>query len=230
MINKIRQELQDLADEKYAKFNQKLCPDTQRKMLGVRVPQLRKLAQKIAKQDNWDEFLKQADNTCFEEVLLQGLVIAYRKLEIDEKLEYVKWFVPKIDSWAICDTFCPTLKIKSQDLPKVWDFLEPCLHAKQEFEVRFTVIMMLDYYITEEYVERVLEKLDRVEHEGYYVKMAVAWTIAEIGIKFNEKAMNYLKGQNHLDKFTFNKALQKMCESYRIDKEQKEILKAMKRK
>ena len=230
MINEIRQELRDLMDEKYAKFNQKLCPDTKRKMLGVRIPQLRKLAQKIAKQDNWNEFLKQADDNYFEEVLLQGLVIAYKKLEMQEKLEYVKWFVPKIDSWAICDTFCPTLKIKPHDLPKVWNFLEPYLHSKQEFEVRFAVIMMLDYYITEEYVDQVLAKLDLFSHQGYYVKMAVAWCLAEIGTKFNEKAMNYLKSENHLDKFTFNKALQKMRESYRIDKEQKEVLKAMKRK
>lgn len=230
MINEIRQELRDLMDEKYAKFNQKLCPDTKRKMLGVRIPELRKLAQKIAKQDNWNEFLKQADDNCFEEVLLQGLVIAYKKIEMYEKLEYVKWFVAKIDSWAICDTFCPTLKIKPQDLPKVWNFLEPYLHSKQEFEVRFAVIMMLDYYITEEYVDQVLAKLDLVSHQGYYVKMAVAWCLAEIGTKFNEKAMNYLKSENHLDKFTFNKALQKMRESYRIDKEQKEVLKEMKRK
>lgn len=230
MINQIRQELRNLADEKYGKFNQKLCPDTKRKMLGIRVPQLRKLAQQIAKQDNWKEFLNQVEDTCFEEVLLQGLVIAYSKLEIDEKLEYVKWFVPKIDSWAICDTFCPTLKIKPQDLEKVWKFIQPYLKSKQEFEVRFAVIMMLDYYITEEYVDQVLEKLDKVEHDGYYVKMAVAWCLAEIGIKFNEKAMNYLQNENHLDKFTFNKALQKMRESYRIDKEQKEFLKEMKRK
>ena len=230
MINEIRQELRDLMDEKYAKFNQKLCPDTKRKMLGVRIPELRKLAQKIAKQDNWNEFLKQADDNCFEEVLLQGLVIAYKKIEMYEKLEYVKWFVAKIDSWAICDTFCPTLKIKPQDLPKVWNFLEPYLHSKQEFKVRFAVIMMLDYYITEEYVDQVLAKLDLVSHQGYYVKMAVAWCLAEIGTNFNEKAMNYLKSENHLDKFTFNKALQKMRESYRIDKEQKEVLKAMKRK
>ena len=71
--------------------------------------------------------------------------------------------------------------------------------------------------------------MDRVLHDGYYVKMAVSWCIAEIGVKFNEKAMKYLSGDNHLDKFTYNKALQKMRESYRIDKEQKEILKQMKK-
>lgn len=230
MIQKIRQELENLVDEEYAKFNKKLCPDTNKKMLGIRVPALRKLAQKIAKQENWKDFLKQADDNCFEEVLLQGLVIGYAKLEIDEKLQYIKWFVPKIDSWAISDTFCPTLKIKEKDLEKVWDFILPYLNSKKEFDVRFAVIMMLDYYITDEYVDQVLEKLDAISHEGYYVKMAVAWCMAEIGIKFNDKAMAYLKGENHLDKFTFNKALQKMRESYRIDAKQKDELKKMKRK
>lgn len=229
MINQIREEIQDLVDKKYAKFNQKLCPDTKKKMLGIRVPLLRKLAQKIVKEYDWREFLKQANDDCFEEVLLQGLVIGYAKIEIDEKLEYIKWFIPKIDSWAISDTFCPTLKIKKKDLEKVWDFILPYLSSNQEFDVRFAIIMMLDYYITEEYVDKVLEKLDKVSHEGYYVKMAVAWTICEIEIKFNDKAMTYLKGDNHLDKFTFNKTLQKMRESYRMDKQQKEILKQIKK-
>lgn len=228
-MDQIKQELQSLVDSEYAEFNQKLCPDTKRKMLGIRVPVLRKLAQKIVKQYDWQEFLKQADDAFFEEVLLQGLVIGYAKIDIDEKMKYIKWFVPKIDSWAISDTFCPTLRIKTKDLPKVWNFILPYLDSEREFDVRFAVIMMLDYYITEEYVEKVLEKLDQISHEGYYVKMAVAWTVCEIGIKFNEKAMQYLRSQNHLDKFTFNKALQKMRESYRIDKEQKEILKQMKR-
>lgn len=229
MINQIRKEMQNLVDEEYAKFNQKLCPDTKKKMLGIRVPLLRKLAQKIVKEYDWQEFLKKADDNCFEEVLLQGLVIGYAKIEIDEKLEYTKKFVPQIDSWAISDTFCPTLKIKPKDLDKVWNFILPYLNSEKEFDVRFAVIMMLDYYLTEKYVDEVLEKLDQISHEGYYVKMAIAWCIAEIGIKFNEKAMNYLKNENHLDKFTFNKALQKMRESYRIDLAQKEILKQMKR-
>ena len=229
MNQPIHPELQNLIDEGYAKFNQKLCPDTKRKILGIRVPALRKLAQKIVKEDDWQAFLKQAQDDYFEEVLLQGLVIAYAKIEMDEKLAYLKWFIPKIDSWAICDTFCPTLKIKPQDLSKMWEFIQPYLQSSHEFDVRFAVIMMLDYYLIDEYIDQVLQNLDQVTHEGYYAKMAVAWTIAEIGVKFNKKAMQYLKGDNHLDKFTYNKALQKMRESYRIEQGQKEILKQMKR-
>lgn len=229
MLQFIRKEYLKHVDKEYGKFNQKLCPDTKKKILGIRVPALRKLAKKIVKEYNWQEFLNQADDNCFEEVLLQGFVIGYAKIDIDEKLKYIEWFVPKIDSWAISDTFCPTLKIKEKDLDKVWNFILPYLKSDKEFDVRFAVIMMLDYYITDEYVDKVLEKLDKISHEGYYVKMAVSWCIAEIGIKFNDKAMVYLKSENNLDKFTYNKALQKMRESYRIDKEQKEILREMKR-
>lgn len=227
MIQKIRQELKTLVDNEYAKFNQKLCPDTKKKIIGIRIPALRKIAQKITKQENWREFLNQTDDNCFEEVLLQGFVIAYSKIDIDEKVEYIKWFVPQIDSWAISDSFCSTLKIKPHDLDKVWKFILPYLKSSEEFHVRFAIIMMLDYYLTEEYVDKVLENLDKILHEGYYVKMAVAWCIAEIGIKFNDKAMEYLNGDNNLDKFTYNKSLQKMIESYRIDDKQKEVLKNM---
>ena len=200
-------------------------------MLGIRVPILRKLAKQILKENNhWDEFVKRDNTIYFEEVLLQGLIIAYSKKDLKEKEIYIKKFIPKIDSWAINDTFVPTLKIKDQDLEEYWNFILPYTKSEKEFEVRFAVTSMLDYFINDEYVDKVLEELDNIKHEGYYVKMGVAWTLAEIGIKYNNKALKYLRGKNNLDKFTFNKTLQKMIESYRIDSKQKELLRTMKRK
>ena len=163
-----------------------------------------------------------------EERLLEGLVIAYSKIDLDQKLKYISQFVPKINNWAICDTFCPTIKIKEEELKKVWNFIIPYLKSENEFEVRFAVIMMLDNFLVDEYVDKVIEKLDKVKNDGYYAKMGIAWTMAEIGIKYNDKAMKYLKGKSNLDKFTYNKTLQKMRESYRISKEQKVELQKMK--
>ena len=142
----------------------------------------------------------------------------------------IKEFVPEIDSWAVSDTFVPTLKLKKDELEIGFNFLIPYFSSDKEFDVRFAVIMLLDYYINDEYIDRVLNILDNINHDGYYVKMAVAWCLAEIGIKYNEKLMKYLEGKNNLDDFTFNKTLQKMIESYRITAEQKTILKTMKRK
>ena len=230
MVEEIEKSLIELKDEKYRDFNKSLCPDTNRQMLGVRTPMLRKLAKNIVKQGEWERFVKNDNTKYFEEVLLQGLIIGYSKISLTEKLEYIKIFVPRIDSWAINDTFVPTLKIKENELKEYWDFILNYVKSKNEFEVRFAVISMLDYFIIDEYVDKVIEILNNISHEGYYVKMGVAWTLAEVGIKYNSKLMELLEGENKLDKFTYNKTLQKMIESYRIDNNQKDILRKMKRK
>lgn len=227
-MKNIRKELLELKDEEYGRFQKKLCPDTNLEIIGIRIPKLRNLAKELAEED-YKYYLNSIENKYFEEILLEGFIIGYCKVDIYEKLELIKEFVPKIDSWSITDTFCPTLKIKEKDLEKVWDFIMPYLKSNKEFEVRFAIIMMLDYYITDQYVDEVIECLDKVDNEGYYAKMAVAWTLAEIGIKYYDKLIKYLKGNNKLDTFTYNKTLQKLRESYRISSEQKEELKKTKR-
>ena len=225
----VKEELLKNSSEDLAKFNTKLCPDTKKQVLGVKIPVLRKLAKQIVKEDGFKFLNEFESNQYMEEVSLEGLVIASLKMNMPEKLNLIKDFVPKIDSWCISDTFCPTINLKDKDLKLVWEFILPYTNSTKEFEVRFAVIMMLDYFLIDSYIDDVISVLDSIKNDGYYAKMAVAWTIAEIGIKYNAKAMSYLKGDNFLDKFTYNKALQKMIESYRIKPEQKEILKKMKR-
>lgn len=227
-IRDIRMKLEELSEPEYAQFNKKLCPDTNKEILGIRIPLLRKLAKEISKEKNWKELIEQFNDKCFEETELKGLIIGYAKIELKEKLILIQKFIPLMDSWEITDTFCPTLKIKSDNLEEFWEFILPYAKSDKEFETRFCIIAMLDYYITKDYVDRVIKIIDEIKNDAYYVQMAKAWIIAEIGIKFNDKAMAYLKGNNNLDKFTYNKALQKMIESYRISKEQKEELKNMK--
>lgn len=227
-MNNIQNQLIALSEESYRDFNKKLCPDAGRELLGIRVPRLRQLAREILKGD-WETFINDGEEQYHEEIILKGLVIGGAKLPLEEKLTLIRDFIPKIDSWSISDTFCPSLKIKPKDLAAVWEFILPYAGSDREYDVRFAVIMMLDYYITDDYAQKVIARLDTIRHDGYYAKMAVAWTLAELGIKYNAITMEYLRGENHLDKFTYNKALQKMRESYRIDPEQKEELKRMKR-
>ena len=103
------------------------------------------------------------------------------------------------------------------------------LSSKEEFEIRFGTVMLLNYYIDDGYIDRVLLLLDGIKHEGYYVKMAIAWAVSICFVKFPEKTMNYLM-QNTMDNFTFNKSLQKITESLRVDKETKIIIRGMRRK
>ncbi|MDO5009624.1 MAG: DNA alkylation repair protein [Intestinibacter bartlettii] len=225
-MDNLRNRLFELADDKYKKFHSSLCPNTEN-IIGVRLPQLRQIAKEITKGD-WRSFLSTSKEDYYEEVLINGLVIAYAKCDVDERLNYIKDFVPKIYNWAICDTFCNTLKFVNKNKEAVWDFIQPYLKSSKEFEIRFAVVIILNYYITEDYIDIVLETLDKVRHNGYYVKMAVAWAISMCFIKFEEKTMLYLKN-NNLDDFTYNKSLQKICESLCVDKKTKALIKSMKR-
>jgi 3-methyladenine DNA glycosylase AlkD len=227
MEKTIKQQLLELADEEYRQFSSALIPNISH-VLGVRLPELRKMAKKIARED-WKAYIQQAESEYFEEIMLQGMVIGYVKTDIDEILRYVADFVPKIDNWSVCDSFCTGLKFTKTNMEKVWDFLQPYLVSTEEYEIRFGVVMLLDFYLEEAYLTQVLLLLDDIKHEGYYAKMAIAWAISICYVKFPEPSMTYLK-DNSLDDFTFNKALQKITESYRVDQETKKVIRSMKRK
>ncbi len=227
MENSIREQILQLEDLEYKKFHSRLCPGNDN-IIGVRLPQLRKLAMKISKGD-WHNYLKDAQSYYYEEVMLQGLVLGYVNTDVEELLGYIENFVPKIDNWAICDSFCNGLKITKKNMDVIWTFLQPYFSSDKEFEMRFGIVMVLDFFIDENYIDRVLLLLDKSKHEGYYVKMAVAWAISICFIKFPYKTMKYLK-DNTLDDFTYNKSLQKIIESLRVDKETKSIIRSMKRK
>lgn len=231
MDKTVKEQLLELADEKYRAFHSALVPGVDN-VLGVRLPEQRKIAREIARKDfrNYlNENLHKEKEEYYEETLILGLVIGYAKGSIDEILSYVALFLPKINNWGICDSFCSSLKITNKNLSRVWNFLQPYLTSTHEFELRFGIVMLLQYYILEEYIDRVLEALDAAKHEGYYVKMAVAWAVSICFVKFPEKTMEYLKN-NSLDDFTYNKSLQKIIESLRVDKETKDLIRSMKRK
>ena len=218
----IRKKLLELQDVKYKEFHSGLCPNVD-KIIGVRVPQLKELAKQIVKED-YKEFLNHAKDEYYEELALHGLVIGYAKMSIEDTFDYLKEFVPKINSWAVCDVTCANLKITKKYRKEMWEFLETYIHSNKEYEIRFAIVMYLNYYLTDdEYIAEILKRIDKVENKEYYVQMAIAWLISIAYIKQKDKTIKYLE-KNHLDKFTQNKAIQKIRESYRVPKEEKENL------
>ena len=222
----IKHQLLDLAEPNHQKFVAALVPNVDN-ILGVRLPVLRKMAESIAKND-WRTYLQQADNEYFEEVMLQGMVIGYAKADLDEILAYVDAFIPKIANWSVCDSFCSTLKIAKKEPKLVWKFLQPYFQSDDAYAIRFAVVMGLNYFVQEEYLPQLLAHFDAISHDDYYVKMAVAWAISICYIKLPEQMKPYLL-ENKLDRFTYNKALQKIIESTRIDAETKQQIRDMKR-
>ena len=224
----IEEKLKKLADKKYKEFQLKLCPGIDN-ILGVRVPILRKYAKDLLKEYTLDEILYNLSDKYYESIMLQGMVIGQdKKKDFSEKLEYIKEFIPKINNWAVCDTFCAGLKITEKNKEKMWNFLKNYLKSSKEFEIRFAVVMILDYYIEDKYINDIFKIMDSIKSDAYYVQMAAAWALSICAVKFYDKTYKYLK-ISKIDKFTFNKAIQKSIESYRITDEQKQTLKNMKK-
>lgn len=175
---------------------------------------------------------KSADGIMYmEELMLYGMVIGCMKEKLEELFPYIEWYVARIDNWSLCDSFCAGLKQTKKQPELMWDFLQPYLKSDKEFDLRFGAVMLMDFYVTPEYIEKLLQIFDSIHHEGYYVKMAVAWALSVCLVKEWDKSFAYMgSSENHLDDFTFAKTVQKCRESYRLTAEQKESLKTLKEK
>ncbi len=224
----IKTRLESMAETKYKEFSQSLIPGS-RPILGVRIPALRNLAKEIAKGD-WKTYLDNAVDDTFEEVNLQGFVIGYAKADYETLLPYIKRYVSKINDWSLCDGFCATLKITKKYKSQMKELLKEYAEKSTEFDQRFVAVMLMDYYLEDEDIDETLDMLDGLKHDSYYCKMGVAWAVATAMAKQREKTWEYMmQGNNTLDDWTYNKAIQKMIESYRISDEDKELLRQMKR-
>lgn len=215
----IEKELFKLQDKKYQEFQKKLCPETNN-IIGIRIPVLRKFA-----KDNKEKInLNEIHYNYYEEIMLRGMLIGMQK-NLD--LEEIKRFVPLIDNWAVCDTFCVGLKQVKNNKEGFLKFIKPYLKSSKEFEVRFTVVILLDYYIEDNYIDFILDELSKINTEKYYINMAIAWCYAECFVKYYEKTFEFFK-EVELNKFVRNKSIQKATESYRLTDFQKEVLRKLK--
>lgn len=225
--NELLEYMMSIQDIKYRDFNKKLIPGTEN-IIGIRVPNLRKLSKEIS-QGNWKEFLEVAEDTYYEEVRLQGMVIGNINSNFEETLYYVKRFIPKIDNWSICDGFCSDLKSMKKYKENMYDILKKYVYSKNPWEIRFALVMFLIYYVDDKYIKEIFEYCNNIQSEEYYVKMGMAWLLSICFIKCEEETFLYIKN-NNLDDFTYNKMLQKIIESNRVDLEKKNIIRSMKRK
>ncbi len=220
----IRERLLKLQDEKYRQFHSALVPNVSN-VLGVRVPDIKKIAREFAKTSDWQNY---NDDLYYEEIMIQGLLIGYADIELQKRLELLETFIPKITNWGVCDVVCSNLKFTSKNREIVWEFLQKYLRSDKEFEIRFGVVMLISYYLEDEFIEKVIEILDKIDNEEYYAKMAVAWAFSICFVKYWDKTLEYFNKSN-INKWVYNKSIQKACESYRISEEQKKLLRKMKK-
>ena len=216
----IRKRLEQEAEEKYRVFSSALIPNIDN-VLGVRIPKLNKLVKELYKTD-WKPFLNQP---CIymEETMLQGMLIAKTG-----DFELVKQFVPKINNWSVCDKFCNSLKCVKDNKQQVWKFIQPYLKSKKEYNNRFALVIMLEYFIERNYLKNIFDILNEFNSEKYYAQMAVAWLVSMCFVEYPTETTEFLK-TTKLDDWTYNKSIQKIIESLKVDKPTKQKLKLMKR-
>ncbi len=218
--------LRAMADPDYRAFHQKLVPEVDN-LLGVRIPALRGLARELARGD-WRGYLAAAGTDAYEETMLQGLVLGYARMEIGELLERLREFIPKIGNWAVNDSVCAGLKLVKKHREETLAFLRPYFAGEAEFEVRFAVVMLMDHYIDEAYIDEALSLLRTVRHEGYYVKMAVAWALSVCYVKFPERTRPLHQGEA-FDPQPRRMARQKIVESKGVDAREKAEIRALRK-
>lgn len=225
MYKEFKSELVSLADDQYRDFSMRGIP-CDRPFIGVRIPLIRKLTNKIP-ATAFPEFLS-AKPIAIEEVIARGFIIA--RLPYEEMLKYFDSQIQFLDNWCTVDVFCSALRkpVKGHEedfLPKV----EELLQSKDEFSVRAGLVLLLDLYIKPEYLQLVFDRIESLRNrDEYYVKMALAWLLAECFIKYPDTTYDYLKCSK-LEKWTFNKAISKICDSYRVTPEVKSELKLLRK-
>lgn len=215
-----------LSDDEYRNFCMKGIP-CDRPFLGVRIPEIRKLINEIP-EENLTEFIK-TNPVAIEEVIARSFTIA--RLPYDGMIKVFESQIKLLDNWCTVDTFCAALRktIKKHETDFFDQKVENLLKEKDEFAVRAGLVLLLDFYVNPNYLAVIFDRVESLKKRNeYYVKMAIAWLLAECFIKFPDETSAYLK-VSKLEPWTFNKAISKICDSRRVDPEIKEYLKSTKK-
>ena len=222
----IEKKLLELQDLQYREFHAKLMPNVDPdRIIGVRTPQLRKLAKEIAGENYSNDFLEELPHRYYEENNLHAALINLKYKEVKGLIEQVERFLPYVDNWATCDMMSPKGFRKNPEL--VYEKIKQWLKSKETYTVRFGIVTLLGFYLDELFREEMLGLVAEIKSEEYYINMAIAWYFSIALVKQYETTIPYIQKQR-LEKWTHNKAIQKAIESRRVPEERKEYLRTLK--
>ena len=224
-MTEIQERLFELQDEKYRDFQVKLIPSVDpATVIGVRTPELRKLAKELAKRDDIDMFLDALPHDYFDENQLHAFILSGMK-DYAGCMAGVCAFLPYVDNWATCDQMSPKAFRKNKDdlLVHIKDWLK----SDRTYTIRFAAGMLMEHFLGDDFDAAYPEFVAGISSDEYYVNMMRAWYFATALAKQYDSIIPFIEGKK-LDIWTHNKAIQKSVESYRITPEQKAYLKTLK--
>ena len=218
----VYERLVPLASEEYKAFQSKLVPNIPGEtILGVRTPDMRKIAKEIRGTEEAEEFLKKLPHRYYEENLVHFFLIAMIR-DFDMCMEAVERFLPYVDCWPVCDQSSPRVFSKNHGrlLPHIREWMD----SDHVYTVRFGIRMLMNEFLGEDFRPEYLEWVAAVKSDDYYVRMMVAWYFATALAKRYEESVVYIE-ERRLEPWTHRKAIQKAVESYRVSDEHKDHLK-----
>lgn len=222
IINGMEAELFSLQDEKYRDFSASLVPNIDKSVfIGVRSPELRRLAKKYAKDERIETFLSALPHKYQEENTLHGFIISLEK-DFDKAIVETERFLPYINNWSVCDGTSP--KVFEKNKPELLEYIKKWIKSDETYTVRFAMGMLMRHFLGEEFEPWQMELVISVDSEEYYIRMMQAWYMATALAKQYDAAFEVIKAKK-LPKWTHNKSIQKAVESYRITDERKALLK-----
>ena len=224
-LQSISKRLFDLSDTDYKNFSASLMPTIDKdRVIGVRVPIVRKFAKEIFGTQAAKEFTKALPHEYFEENNLHAFLIANIN-DYKECVAELDRFLPYIDNWATCDSLRPVCFSKNKDL-LIKDIYR-WLSSKDEYAVRFGIEMLMVHYLGDCFKKEYAERVANIKSDKYYINMMIAWYFATGLAKNYNEFLPFIK-DNKLSPWVHNKAIQKSTESYRITDEQKAVLRKFK--
>ena len=227
-MENILDEIKNNYDEKYANFSQKLIPNIEPNMMcGVRIPIAKSIAKKYANTIQGKEFLGRQNYANLDEKNVCGLMLGYLKNEY-EMFEYLTCFLSQIDNWLTCDISVSHLKIIKKYAQKYKKMAFLWLKSDNFYIKRFAIVVLLNYFLEENFEKNDLFILSKINTNDYYVNMALAWYFSVALVKQYNTAINLFENKEILNKFVHNKSIQKCCESFRINYSTKQYLKTLK--
>lgn len=223
----MKEQLFNLHSEDYKKFSEKII-NTKYPIIGVKTDIIKKIAKNNI--NNYQTYFKE-QHTYYEEYMIHGFMLGYLKLPYEDIIQYIDEYINYINCWSMVDSIVSNLKVLKKHLKETFEIAKQYINSNEEFRVRFGYCILLSYYInTEEkdYLKEILLLCNK-PHDKYYIQMMVAWLLSVAYVKFKEEVLQFLYN-NNLDDFTYNKTISKICDSFRVSKQEKEQLKKIRRK
>ena len=196
-MREITEALFALRDEKYRAFHAALMPGVAwERVIGVRMPALRRYAAALAKTPQAALFLRELPHTYYEENNLHALLLM-REKSFETLMPWLERFLPRIDNWATCDLLKPVCFAKNRE--KLLSCVTRWLGDAHPYTVRFAIEMLMTHYLREDFSPEYPAWVAAVESDHYYIRMMQAWYFATVLAKNYNEALKYYFKVDYLD-------------------------------